>query len=113
MHQPNRFRTLLLCSLAGLGPSLGAVQTASAADAGSVTVSYRDLNLSRHADVLILYRRLNNAAASVCMPVPHWELVRFAAYQRCVETVLDDAVRQVKSPELLALHRSSGLRGRG
>ncbi len=113
MNQANRFCILLLCSLAGLSSSLGAVQSALAANTSSITVSYRDLNLSRHADVLILYRRLNNAAAIVCMPVPHWELVRFAAYQRCVDIVLDEAVRQVKSPELLALHRASALRGRG
>jgi UrcA family protein len=97
--------TLSLSSLLGFGAAIGA-NCAQAADT-AVRVSYRDLNLSTPKDVQTLYRRLENAAASVCMQVPERELSRHLAYSRCYNAALDSAVMEVRSPELLALDRAA------
>jgi UrcA family protein len=96
----NRFAILALCTVAGTTLALGTSQPAAAATASSVTVSYRDLDLSRPADGHVLYGRLVRAAAAVCPAAPTYELARFAAYQRCVKTVLADAVQRVHSATL-------------
>jgi len=122
--KPNRILTL--SALLGLGAlsavgAMGVAQAANvapaAAAAPSVTVSYRDLDLSRPGDVRTLYRRLQHAAASVCQPVSQLELSRHLAWQRCYDSALDSAVMAVRSPELLALndsvHSSAGKHGQG
>jgi UrcA family protein len=58
-----------------------------------------------------LYRRLRQAASDVCMPASPAQLSRYMQWQRCYHTALDSAVLQVRSPELLALYRSSGSPG--
>jgi UrcA family protein len=104
----NRFNviTLTLTSLLGFGAAVGAANCARAAAAPSLTVSYRDLNLSQPKDVRTLYRRLEHAASNVCMQVPERELARHLAYSRCYNAALDSAVMAVRSPELLALDRA-------
>jgi UrcA family protein len=106
MNRSNSIRTVLLCALISASSTFGVVQAAAPAPAPSVSVSYRDLDLSRPEDVGVLYHRLQQAAASVCPSVPKWELTRYPTYQRCVTAALDEAVLQVRSPELLALHRA-------
>jgi UrcA family protein len=96
----NRFAILALCAVAGTTLALGTSPHAAAANAPSVTVSYRDLDLSRPADGRVLYVRLARAAGAVCPAVPSYELERFAAYQRCVRTVLESAVQQIHSVTL-------------
>jgi UrcA family protein len=106
--------TLAVSALLGLGAA-GAASAADAAhavhsantSAPAITVSYRDLDLSRPADVQALYRRLQHAAASVCMPVSQVELSRYMAWKRCYNSALDSAVLEVRSPELLALYGSA------
>jgi UrcA family protein len=104
----NRFNviTLTLTSLLGFGAAMAAAD-AAASNGPDVTVSYRDLDLSRPADVRTLYRRIENAAASACLSAPPTvELARHLAWERCYSAAIDSAVMQVRSPELLALYRS-------
>jgi UrcA family protein len=96
----NRFAFLALCTVATTTVALGTSQPAVAAGAPSVTVSYRDSDLSRPADAHVLYVRLERAAVAVCPVVPTYELARFAAYQRCVKTVLADTVQRIHSATL-------------
>ena len=96
----NRFTILALCTLAGTTLALEKSQPAASANAPSVTVSYRDLDLSRPADARVLYSRLVRAAVDVCPAAPTYELARFRAYQHCVTTVLANAVQQVHSAAL-------------
>ena len=63
-------------------------------------MSYRDLDLSRPADGHVLYDRLLRAAVAVCPAVPTYELARFAASQRCLKTVLAEAVQRVQAATL-------------
>ena len=108
----NRFNviTLTLTSLLGFGAAMAAAD-AQAADAQRVTVSYRDLDLSRATDVQRLYQRLEHAARSVCLDEPSAEqFARHRVWQSCYDSSLDSAVMQVRSPELLALYRSQPTR---
>jgi UrcA family protein len=111
----NRFNviTLTLTSLLGFGAAMAAADAdaAPAADAPSVTVSYRDLDLTRSTDVQKLYRRLQHAAASVCSGEPAGEqFARHLAWQHCYNDALDSAVLQVRSPELLAFSHAQSTR---
>jgi UrcA family protein len=104
-------------SLLGLGSTFGLAAGGMQARGPSVTVSYRDLDLARAADVRTLYRRLQRAAASVCPTVIESELSGRLAWQRCYRSALGNAIEQVHSPELLALNATAGARavssGRG
>ena len=104
----NRFNviTLTLTSLLGFGAAMAAAD-ADASTSRDVVVSYKDLDLSRPADVRTLYKRIENAAASACVGAPPTvELARYRAWDRCYGAAMDSAVLQVRSPELLALYRS-------
>ncbi|MGA8705493.1 MAG: UrcA family protein [Steroidobacteraceae bacterium] len=72
----------------------------------SVSVRYADLDLSRPADVKVLYQRIGRAANAVCgereltgshLPLPSW--------RRCVADAVDHAVVQLDRPALSAYHR--------
>ena len=104
----NRFNviTLTLTSLLGFGAAMAAAD-AEASNSRDIVVSYKDLDLSRPADVRTLYKRIENAAASACLePSPAVDLSRHLAWERCYSAAVDSAVMQVRSPELLALYRS-------
>ncbi len=100
MQIRSRLYSLALCAIAGSVLPLAVPQVSSAANAPSVAVSYRDLDLSRPADVRVLYLRLQRAAQDVCMAPPTNELARHAAYERCVQVTLSDTVARVNSTAL-------------
>lgn len=67
------------------------------------TVSYAELDLSKQAGVEVLYRRIKDAARIVCGgrdPIVRISLAR----SQCYEKAVADAVAQVNSPLLTALH---------
>jgi UrcA family protein len=99
--------TLAVSALLGIGAAVGAANCAQAAQSDEVRVSYRDLDLSKTADVQTLYHRLERAASSVCGQVPAFELSRHQAYTRCYNAALDAAIAEVHSQELLALDRAA------
>jgi UrcA family protein len=106
-HYRNHLPGLLLCSLSALSIAPGCLSTAYAADAPSKRVSYANLNLSRPADVQVLYMRLKTAAAGVCGRQPErLEISRYAHWRRCYEPTLHDAVMQIDAPQLLSLYQS-------
>jgi UrcA family protein len=99
--------TLTLTSLLGFGAAIGAANSAQAAEAAGIKVSYADLNLARGADVQTLYRRIEHAAANACTPVDQRELARHLAYVRCYDAAIEAAVAEVRSPELLAVDKAA------
>jgi len=106
-HYRRHLPGLLLCSLSALSIAPGCLGTAYAADALSKKVSYADLNLSRPADVQVLYMRLKMAAAGVCDKEPEpREMSQYAHWRRCYEPALHNAVMQIDAPQLLSLYRS-------
>jgi UrcA family protein len=84
---------------------LGATQ-ASAADpsgARSMTVSYRDLNLSTIEGATALYQRIRHAANSVC-DEPGAGVTRYLEWKSCYQAAIADAVAKVNSPLLTSVY---------
>jgi UrcA family protein len=111
----NTFRRMVLILSAGSAFALAGMGTATAADAPQISVSYKDLDLSRAADAKVLYRRLQTAASDVCQPVPAKELSRARAWKQCYDAALERAVTQINAPQLVALYHAdvSTVAGRG
>ena len=102
---PTLTHTLVLLLGVGSAMALSNPGTAGAAEE-SQTVSYQDLDLTRPADVRVLYHRLQRAASDVCDPVPAMELARHRAFEQCYRAALDQAVMQINAPQLLVLHQA-------
>jgi UrcA family protein len=85
---------------------LGATQASATEPAGtrSVTVNYRDLNLSTIQGATALYQRLTRAARSVC-DGPGAGVHAFQEWRSCYQAAMADAVAKVNSPLLTSLYR--------
>jgi UrcA family protein len=70
----------------------------------SMTVSFRDLDLSNLAGATTLYHRIQSAAKQVCGYAPGADLIERAAWQACYRNATADAVRKVNNPLLTAVH---------
>ena len=70
---------------------------------GSMTVSYRDLDLNNSAGVAKLYRRIQSAARSVC-GYEATSVYGPSIWQNCVRPTVDATVAKVNNPPLTALH---------
>ena len=82
---------------------LGTAPSWSAPEGPSVTVSFRDLDLSSVAGATTLYRRIQGAARQVC-GTPGADLIEQDLWKACYRGATADAVRKVNNPFLTALH---------
>lgn len=96
-------------ALTSLACLLGAAAASADPDIGkrSVTVNYRDLDLSTIAGATALYQRLRGAAHQVC-DGPATGLAEYQDWRNCYEAAMADAVAKINSPRLSTL-----LHGRG
>jgi len=97
----------MLSAAAAAALTVGVIAAAQPAHANELTIStttvvYSDLNLQSEAGARTLYKRLKNAAARVCGTGDQ----RNHAWKQCYDTALNDAVRSVGAPTLLALHHA-------
>ena len=91
-------------SLAALVCVLGTAPTwAGSGDTRSITVSFRDLDLSGIAGATTLYRRIQAAAKEVCGH-PGADLIEQGVWKACYRDATADAVRKVNNPLLTAVH---------
>ena len=95
----------LLSLLAAAGISLSLCTLVHAGPAGvgrSETVRFADLDLNKQADAVILYQRIQRAAAHVCsnFDSPHPFLQDI--YADCRQLAIEDAVARVNRPTLSA-----------
>jgi UrcA family protein len=101
-------RGLVLVLAAGSALGVTCAGTAHAADVPSISVSYKDLDLTRPADAQVLYARLQRAARAACDTIETGPaLQRRAAFERCYSAALASAVQQVNAPQVLALHQAA------
>lgn len=101
--QRSRFCPVAFTSVVCL---LGAAQ-ASAADpdsSRSITVNYRDLNLSTIQGATELYQRLTRATRAVC-DGPQTGVHAYQEWKSCYQAAMADAVAKVNSPLVTALYR--------
>jgi UrcA family protein len=96
--------TILTLSASTLAKPVGAAPTF--ADMPQVTISYDDLDLTRPAGVVKLYRRIELAAARVCERVNSKAPQNIAATRICAEEAIARAVAQVGSPALSRYYAS-------
>jgi UrcA family protein len=98
-------RLALLAGLCTAAP-LYAGAVAAATSTKSVTVHFGDLNLRSEAGVQALYSRIQAATRVVCSPEPAGDRLAMLRFKACRNEALSDAVTQVGSPALAALHRT-------
>ena len=76
------------------------VSFAQESETTSVTVKYTDLNLATTEGSRVLYTRLVEAAQKVCPEVGHAADLRGNREARaCIAATVEQAVKQVKSPQ--------------
>jgi UrcA family protein len=96
-------RSFRQLALAALVCALGSATAWAAPDARSITVSFRDLDLSNIAGATTLYHRIQQAARQVCGRAAS-DLYEQIAWTTCYRNSTADAVRKVNSPLLTAVH---------
>ena len=80
---------------------VASMHTATAAtEVASKTVQYGDLNINGPEGAKVLYKRIKNAAESLCSPVDGKPLAQHQVFSRCVRGSVQRAVVQVQSPAL-------------
>jgi UrcA family protein len=84
--------------LAGITPAWSATP-----EARSITVSFRDLNLSEPAGAKTLYGRIQTAAKQVCGRTGA-DFIEMSTWRSCYRHAVDEAVRKVNNPLLTAVH---------
>jgi UrcA family protein len=105
---PGRVAVLAVSLLAG---SLGVAQAAPAQQTPQVVVSYGDLDLSSSDGVRELYKRIASAAREVCPYAGAREVGQVALNHACRNAAISRAVRDVNSPQLVALRAELVKRG--
>jgi UrcA family protein len=86
-----------LCSFVHAGP---------ATIGRSEKVRFADLDLNRQVDAVILYQRIQRAAAHVCSDFDHPRLFMQRVYADCRQLAIEDAVSRIDRPALSAHARS-------
>jgi UrcA family protein len=86
--------------------ALAAPAAPTALGVDQITVHYGDLNVDQTAGAAVLYRRIHNAAKSVCgePQLPGTRIVSYS-WRRCVAEAVDRAVVAVDRPALTAYYR--------
>ncbi len=106
MLRPELSRSLLLAPLAALAIALAPAVTSAGEPTGDQKIRISDFDLSKHDDVVRLYRHIRKAAALACggesrtgslLPSPNQEA--------CVKQAVDSTVTKIHSGQLTAYHQ--------
>jgi UrcA family protein len=90
----------VLIAIVAIAPVSFAQGVTTHVDTPTITVHYTDLNLATPEGSRVLYKRLVTAAEKVCPPVGYvTELRQNRDAQRCIAATVEQAVKQVKSPQ--------------
>ena len=99
-----RFTTTMMIFVLGLGHQLG--NAAPPGDVPSVTVHFADLDLSHSQGVTVLYRRLKEAAKTLCAAQEGRDVERQMRFEACWQAALSKAVTKVDQPALTAYYQA-------
>jgi len=97
------FNAVAMAAILGLFGAAQALTAEQPDGVRSITVSFRDLNLSTIEGATTLYQRIKKAANKVCEE-PDSYLNDPRAWAHCYRGAIDDAVAKVNSPLLTAVH---------
>jgi UrcA family protein len=106
----NRLTLMMLTAALATGAQLAHADDGSAAPT-KMLIHYSDLDLSRPAGAMSLYRRLHTAAETVCTPLNGQDVGHQLMFRRCVGDAIARAVTEVDQPALGAYYRAK-LQGR-
>jgi UrcA family protein len=108
-----RFTTTMMIFVLGLGYQLA--NAASPGDVPSATVHFADLDLLHSQGVTVLYRRLKDAAETVCAAQNGRDLGSQMRFKACWQAALSTAVTKVDQPALTAYYQAqfNGRNGTG
>lgn len=102
-------RQILISGLAvvTLGFAWTSASASSPDETSSISVSYAELDLSQPAGAQVLYNRIQQAAFEICGGgfIGPFSVIRTKT-SPCYKSAVSNAVAQVNSPRLSALHRS-------
>jgi UrcA family protein len=76
----------------------------------SLEVRFAASDLQTLEGIAKVYGRIQSAARRVCHEPSMGEWSRYTTYRQCIQVAVEDAVEQVHSPALTALHRSKAPR---
>jgi UrcA family protein len=104
MRKTALFTTLaMLCGFWGWAVAeTASAQAASAAEVSIKTPS-SDLDLSAPAGAKVMLRRIHNAAAQICGPMPSDWLHYGRQYDACIKQTVDRAVARLGAPMVTAM----------
>ena len=97
--------TLAMVLLSSATAALGA-GTRYDEDLPRVVVHFEELDISKAAGARVLYRRIERAAATVCLRSIRPLTIPALKYSSCYRDAIDNAVAQVESAQLQAIHRA-------
>jgi UrcA family protein len=106
----NRLTLMMLTAALTTGAQFAHADDTAAAPT-KMLVHYSDLDLSRPAGALSLYRRLQTAAETVCTPLDGQDVGHKLMFRHCVADAISRAVTEVDQPALGAYYRAK-LQGR-
>ena len=69
-----------------------------------VAVKYQDVDPSSAQGAAVLYERIRSAAASVCSPLDHGDVLSRQHANACVQDLVEHAVTSVGTPALRAIY---------
>ena len=93
-------------AITAVGIASGITTSSRAATSATIEVRYAGLDLSQPVGAQLLYRRLQQAAQSVCGKLDPIDVGAYLRWQDCYDAALQRAVLQVNAPQLLAVYRS-------
>lgn len=98
-------KTNITTTIAGL--LLTALFAATTANADSMKVNTRGLDVTTPQGAEQLYERIQAAAKRVCnADTAPWDGQKIKTRNRCVESAVDDAVAQFNRPLLTSIHKA-------
>ncbi|MGH8289435.1 MAG: UrcA family protein [Steroidobacteraceae bacterium] len=102
-YRPHALAALIALGIFTTATWLGSPAAASAAQPYETTVYYNLLDLSSDHGTRALYRRIVNAAETVCPPADSLNLNETAASKECQQEAIASAVAKVGSARLAAV----------
>jgi UrcA family protein len=102
----NRMTTIILTSALAAGAQMAHSADPTDASARHVKVPFSDLNLTSIEGATTLYRRLQNAAESVCAEHGTRDVRSLFRAQTCMSAAMTAAVADINQPTLTAYYRA-------
>src|SRR5580693_5799934 len=102
----NHITVILLTATLAAGAQVAHAATSTNDSARRIDVHFADVNLGSIEGASVLYRRLQNAATSVCDEGNPKDPGSAARVKACIAKAISAAVAQINRPALTAYHRA-------